>query len=74
VVSVTTTRVLYVCPRDIPHLLRRTKMTCDKECNQGRCCDCSRYTDRAAVIIIVVFVLGVLGMLYGMYKLLSGVM
>ena len=48
-------------------------MPCDKECNQGRCCDCSRYTDRAAVVIVVVFVLGVLGMLYGMYKLLSGV-
>jgi hypothetical protein len=45
-------------------------MPCDKECNQGRCCDCSRYTDRAAVV----FVLGVLGMLYGMYKLLSEVM
>ena len=39
-----------------------------------RCCNCSRYTDRAAVVIIVVFVLGILGMLYGMYKLLSGVM
>ena len=49
-------------------------MPCDKECNQGRDCDCNRYTDRAAVVIIVVFVLGILGMLYGMYKLLSGVM
>ena len=49
-------------------------MPCDGDCNQGRCCNCSRYTDRASVVIIVVYVLGVLCMGYGVYKLLSGVM
>jgi hypothetical protein len=49
-------------------------MPCNGDCQQGRTCNCSRYTDRATVVIVVVFVLGVLGMLYGMYKLLSGVM
>ena len=49
-------------------------MPCDKECNQGRACNCDRSTDRVTVAIVVVYVLGILGMLCGMYKLLSGVM
>jgi hypothetical protein len=49
-------------------------MTCNNDCNQGRCCNCSRYTDRAAVVIVVLFAVMAGAMVYGVWKLLSGAM
>lgn len=49
-------------------------MSCDKDCNQGRNCNCSRAGDRVVIAVAVMLTLSILGMGYGIYKLLSGVM
>ena len=47
-------------------------MTCEKECNQGRVCDCPRTTDRATVIVVTLLLLAIVSMGFGVWKLLSG--
>jgi hypothetical protein len=46
-------------------------MTCYKQCNQGRDCDCDRSGDRAAVVIISLILIAVLAMGFGIYKLVK---
>jgi hypothetical protein len=46
-------------------------MTCLKQCNQGRDCDCDRSGDRAAVVIISLILIAVLAMGFGIYKLVK---
>ena len=47
-------------------------MPCEKECNQGRDCDCPRATDRATVIVVTLLLLAIVSMGFGVWKLLSG--
>jgi hypothetical protein len=47
-------------------------MPCEKECNQGRNCDCPRTTDRATVIVVTLLLLAIVSMGFGVWKLLSG--
>ena len=47
-------------------------MTCEKECNQGRNCNCDRTTDRATVIVVTLLLLAIVSMGFGVWKLLSG--
>jgi hypothetical protein len=47
-------------------------MTCEKECNQGRDCDCPRKTDRATVIVVTLLLLAIVSMGFGVWKLLNG--
>ena len=47
-------------------------MTCKKECNQGRDCDCPRTTDRATVIVVTLLLLAIVSMGFGVWKLLNG--
>jgi hypothetical protein len=47
-------------------------MPCQKQCNQGRDCDCSRSGDRATVIVATLLLLAVSAMGYGVYKLVNG--
>lgn len=46
-------------------------MPCNKECNQGRACNCDRSTDRATVVICALIFVAVIAMGYGVYKLLN---
>jgi uncharacterized membrane protein len=46
-------------------------MPCNKECNQGRSCNCDRSTDRATVVICALVLVAVVAMGYGVYKLLN---
>ena len=47
-------------------------MPCEKECNQGRNCNCDRTTDRATVIVVTLLLLAIVSMGFGVWKLLSG--
>ena len=47
-------------------------MPCDKECNQGRCCDCDRGGDKAAVVVVTLLFIAVVAMGVGVYELLNG--
>ena len=47
-------------------------MTCEKECNQGRDCDCPRTTDRATVIVVTLLIVAIVSMCFGFYKLING--
>ena len=47
-------------------------MTCEKECNQGRNCNCDRTTDRATVIVVTLLLLAIVSMGFGLYKLVNG--
>ena len=47
-------------------------MPCEKECNQGRNCDCPRTTDRATVIVVTLLLLAIVSMGFGVWKLLFG--
>ena len=47
-------------------------MTCEKECNQGRNCNCDRTTDRATVIVVTLLLLAIVSMGFGVWKLLNG--
>ena len=44
-------------------------MPCQKQCNQGRDCDCPRSSDRAVVIVATLLLIAVVSMGYGVYKL-----
>jgi hypothetical protein len=44
-------------------------MTCDKQCNQGRDCDCPRENDRAIVIVVTLLLIAVVSMGFGVWKL-----
>ena len=46
-------------------------MTCEKECNQGRNCDCPRTTDRATVIVVTLLLLAIVSIGFGLYKLMN---
>lgn len=46
-------------------------MPCNKECNQGRNCNCDRGADRAAVVICLLVLVAVVAMGLGVYKLLN---
>lgn len=46
-------------------------MPCNKNCNQGRNCNCDRGTDRAIVGIFALMLVAVIVMGYGVYKLLN---
>lgn len=47
-------------------------MTCEKECNQGRNCNCDRTTDRATVIVVTLLLVAIVSMGFGVWKLLNG--
>jgi hypothetical protein len=47
-------------------------MPCQKQCNQGRDCDCSRSGDRATVIVVTLLLLAIVSMGFGVWKLLNG--
>ena len=47
-------------------------MPCEKECNQGRNCNCDRTTDRATVIVVTLLLLAIVSMGFGLYKLING--
>lgn len=47
-------------------------MPCNKQCNQGRNCDCPRSGDRAVVVISALILIALLGMGWGVYKLVKG--
>jgi hypothetical protein len=47
-------------------------MPCEKECNQGRNCNCDRTTDRATVIVVTLLLLAIVSMCFGFYKLING--
>jgi hypothetical protein len=47
-------------------------MPCEKECNQGRNCNCDRTTDRATVIVVTLLLLAIVSMGFGLYKLMHG--
>jgi hypothetical protein len=44
-------------------------MPCNKQCNQGRDCDCPRSGDRAVVIVATLILIAVVSMGYGVWKL-----
>lgn len=46
-------------------------MPCNKNCNQGRNCNCDRGTDRATVVICLLVLVAVVAMGLGVYKLLN---
>jgi hypothetical protein len=46
-------------------------MPCNKECNQGRNCNCDRGADRATVVICALVLIAVVAMGLGVYKLLN---
>lgn len=47
-------------------------MACEKECNQGRNCNCDRATDRATVIVVTLLLVAIVSMGFGVWKLLNG--
>jgi hypothetical protein len=50
-------------------------MPCQKQCNQGRDCDCSRSRDRATVVVVtLLFVafISIVSMGWGVYSLFHG--
>jgi len=46
-------------------------MPCNKQCNQGRNCNCDRSGDRAVVIVATLLLIAVTSMGYGVYKLFN---
>jgi len=46
-------------------------MSCNKQCNQGRNCNCDRSGDRAVVIVATLLLIAVMSMGYGVYKLFN---
>jgi hypothetical protein len=47
-------------------------MPCDKECHQGRSCECPRSGDRAAVIVMTLLFIACVAMGVGIYELFNG--
>ena len=47
-------------------------MPCNKDCNQGRNCDCPRTGDRVVVVVTALLLIAIVSMGYGFYKLISG--
>ena len=47
-------------------------MTCIRDCQQGRKCNCDRTTDRATVIVVTLLLLAIVSMGFGVWKLLNG--
>lgn len=49
-------------------------MPCNQNCNQGRNCDCSkdRNIDRATVVVVTLILIALLGIGYGIFKLVKG--
>jgi hypothetical protein len=46
-------------------------MSCNKQCNQSRNCNCDRSGDRAVVIVATLLIIAVTSMGYGVYKLFN---
>jgi hypothetical protein len=46
-------------------------MPCNKQCSQGRNCNCDRSGDRAVVIVATLLFAGIFGMGYGVYILFN---
>ena len=50
-------------------------MSCQKQCRQGRDCDCSRSGDRATVVVVTLLLvafISIVSMGFGLYKLIHG--
>lgn len=50
---------------------RSNVMPCDKECNQGRNCDCKNGNDAIVVITVLIFIL-IVSAVYGLWYLFKG--
>ena len=46
-------------------------MTCNRDCQQGRKCDCDRTTDRATVVIATLLLICIVSIGFGLYKLMN---
>ena len=47
-------------------------MSCNKDCNQGRDCDCDRTMDRATVVVATLLLVCIVSMGFVVYKLVNG--
>lgn len=45
-------------------------MSCDRECNQGRSCDCKNSSDAVVVITVLIFI-SIVSATYGLWRLFN---